>query len=44
MKKHFLLIAVLVAALGVGAVKADELDDFVEWHARAEQGDADALC
>ena len=39
MKKYILLIAVLVAVLGIGTVKADDLSGL---RARAEQGDADA--
>ena len=43
MKKYFLLIAVLVAALGVGAVKAEySADEIAKFRAAAKQGDADA--
>ena len=43
MKKYFLLIAVLVAVLGVGAVKAEySADEIAEFRARAKQGDTDA--
>ena len=41
MKKYFLLIAVLVAALGVGAVNAEySADEIAKFRAAAKQGDA----